>query len=595
MSVYIGTHQFPAPNTSRIHFPLFDALQPSSLAAVLLPKHGDAENHLLSLLPSSTIISVGDGRDKIRSIPTARIYTTEFCRAFVRRLEAIVKGAEIEVSVSYKSELVEKPIEETHTIKSGGDLKDRTIDEWFFIKERTQRRSVTSLLETNLRMTTGNSTSIIIDYPLPDAHPAFDPQNNLLGRAIVITIDDPAWFKMKDGEWRTTNSEHPFVDIRSISADRGFVIGNFGDTVYRHRDVECLLKAFLAQGWGMMVKKLVGYTERCERNRILPLNRVGLPPSNDDLPPTDDELQNVSEDHANSDMAASSSFPLTNSLPVTNDSLDGQFASHPPNSLPHNEETIESQPASHPMTELFPVKAEALDNQFVSEIPPVNDHLESLHSQPGAHPMTESLAIKFEAFDNQPLSELFPIEAEFIDAGMGSNLMVTELLPVKAESPDDQPVSDSHPVKDDPEPLGRHSASHPLDESLPTNSDALDNQSVSESLVELELINSPSTAATRIPVPVDSRVELTVNLRHLKTIFLRASCRKNTQFAQQNFSYDSSEHVVSESGVPILAVSLEKMALKEKLGADRKPCLWGCIDPSGEPSLFSGEYDPLHY
>ena len=145
MSVYVRAHNFPAPNTCRIHLPLFQSLPPKSLAAAVLPMQGQQD--VLPGLDSSTILVVviGCNRDKLNSIPIARTYTTEFCRQFVHRLHACHKDETIDFSVAFRSEFnnesrrhqLQIPI-----LEDGKKVDNSNIDDWFFINERTKRGSV---------------------------------------------------------------------------------------------------------------------------------------------------------------------------------------------------------------------------------------------------------------------------------------------------------------------------------------------------------------------------------------------------------------------------------------------------------------------
>ena len=125
------------------------------------------------------------------------------------------------------------------------------------------------------RTITRSSTAITIEYPLPKRHPA----NNLNsrdsnyddpeGRIVILTIDDVSWFKRTDREWRTTTAKQPFFDIGDIQTNHGIVVGNIGDTVYRHGHVELFLKVVQSRGWMMIVERLRSYHRQAERNKII--------------------------------------------------------------------------------------------------------------------------------------------------------------------------------------------------------------------------------------------------------------------------------------------------------------------------------------
>ena len=61
-----------------------------------------------------------------------------------------------------------------------------------------------------------------------------------------------------------------FFDIRDIQTNCGVVIGNIGDTVYRHGYVECFLKAVKDRGWMMIAERLRCYVERIQGNTMVP-------------------------------------------------------------------------------------------------------------------------------------------------------------------------------------------------------------------------------------------------------------------------------------------------------------------------------------
>src|SRR5208282_6778626 len=85
------------------------------------------------------------------------------------------------------------------------------------------------------------------------------------GCIVILTINDVSWFKKEKGEWRTTTAGQPFFDIRDIQTDRGFVIGNIGDQVYRHRRVLRFLGVVGLRGWMMIVERFRRYAERIQR------------------------------------------------------------------------------------------------------------------------------------------------------------------------------------------------------------------------------------------------------------------------------------------------------------------------------------------
>jgi len=140
MSVHVRAHHFPARNTCRIDLPLFPSLPPRSLAAALLPTDGQTD--LLSNFPSSTILIIGSGRDKLDSIPIARTYTTDFCREFVLRLQACHRDKAIDVSLAHKSELSNRSQRQQVQIpklEGGKRLDNSIIDGWFLTNERMNR------------------------------------------------------------------------------------------------------------------------------------------------------------------------------------------------------------------------------------------------------------------------------------------------------------------------------------------------------------------------------------------------------------------------------------------------------------------------
>src|SRR5271170_2567060 len=149
MSAHVRAHHFPASNTCHIDLPLFQSLPPRSLAAALLPMNGHTDD--LWGFPSSTILIIGSGRDKLHSIPIARTYTTDFCREFIHRLQACHNDKAIDVSVAYKSELSNgsrRGQVQIPKLEGGKRLDNSTIDGWFFTNECTKRGSVHIICET---------------------------------------------------------------------------------------------------------------------------------------------------------------------------------------------------------------------------------------------------------------------------------------------------------------------------------------------------------------------------------------------------------------------------------------------------------------
>src|SRR5947207_1654773 len=142
MAVYVGAHHFQAPNTNQIDFPSFESLSPSSLANALLPTTG--QGHQLSAFPLSTILIIGSDRDKLRDVPIVRTYTTDFCHEIVHRLQACHNYQAIDISVVYKSELVNEPQRRQIQIpkmESGKKVDSNTMNDWFLVNERMSRRS----------------------------------------------------------------------------------------------------------------------------------------------------------------------------------------------------------------------------------------------------------------------------------------------------------------------------------------------------------------------------------------------------------------------------------------------------------------------
>ena len=166
------------------------------------------------------------------------------------------------------------------------------------------------------RTTTGTSTSIIIEYPLPETHPAYNPHSyNPAGCLNILTVDDVSWFNKWNGEWLTTTAEQPFLDIRTIQTDRGIVIGNFGEMVYRHPSVLRLMMAFVSMGWTMGVERFRGYVERIENRNMIPALGEDLV-GGEDLVQGED-LQNDDEVQVDGDTASdTTTATLNDSLPL---------------------------------------------------------------------------------------------------------------------------------------------------------------------------------------------------------------------------------------------------------------------------------------
>lgn len=141
MSVYVGAHHFHGPNSCQVDLASFDTHTPGSLATALIPTNGHA--HFLSAFSSSTILVIGSGRDRLQSVPVARIYTSQFCREIVRCLETC-HNVSIDVSVTYNSELyytARRQMVQIPKTERRERLEDGIIDRWFLINELTRPRS----------------------------------------------------------------------------------------------------------------------------------------------------------------------------------------------------------------------------------------------------------------------------------------------------------------------------------------------------------------------------------------------------------------------------------------------------------------------
>jgi hypothetical protein len=112
--------------------------------------------------------------------------------------------------------------------------------------------------------------------------------------------------------------------------------------------------------------------------------------------------------------------------------------------------------------------------------------------------------------------------------------------------------------------------------------------------LSLDSLSPPSTRPilkTTLEGVVDAPYKLTINLADLKNKCLRASCRRNTKWARENWSHNPTEKKVYLQGVPIEVFRLVKNPLNIRRGRNITACLW-CKDSDGNPTLFHAMYDP---
>lgn len=190
-----------------------------------------------------------------------------------------------------------------------------------------------SAARTDDRTTRGTSTAITIEYPLPETHPAYNSNcHNPRGCINILTIDDVSWFKRRNGEWRGTTALQPFLDIGDIQINRGIVIGNIGDTAYRHGRVERFLRAVESRGWIMIVERLRAYTDRINGRSVIAA-------SNQDLvqpPPIGEDSHNDNESHDNYAVPDSPMATLSHSSSNTIPASYEDLVQHPIGENSHN-------------------------------------------------------------------------------------------------------------------------------------------------------------------------------------------------------------------------------------------------------------------